>query len=257
MNAYPPPCFKKNAEDNIRLEKDRVTQAELAEKEKKRAVREMAERFQREVGSIVSELNSAANELQVTARSMAGSAEETSKQSTTVASASEQATANVQTVASATEELSSSVLEIQNRVNHSNTLVRQAVGRADVTNQKVKGLTEAAKKIGAVVELINDIASQTNLLALNATIEAARAGEAGKGFAFVASEVKSLAGQTAKATEEIAQQIKAIQDETESSATEIQNITRAINEVDATSAAISEAVGQQGAATQEIARNVA
>ena len=249
--------FKQNAEDNIRLEKDRVIQAELAEKEKKRAVREMAERFQREVGSIVSELNAAAGELQVTARSMAGSAEEASKQSTTVASASEQATANVQTVASATEELSSSVLEIQNRVNHSNTLVRQAVGRADVANHKVKGLTDAAKKFGAVVELINDIASQTNLLALNATIEAARAGEAGKGFAVVASEVKNLAGQTAKATEEIAQQIKAIQDETESSATEIQNITRAITEVDATSAAISDAVGQQGAATQEIARNVA
>ena len=66
-------------------------------------------------------------------------------------------------------------------------------------------MSQAAARIGVVIDLINDIAAQTNLLALNATIEAARAGEAGKGFAVVATEVKSLASQTATATEEIAQ----------------------------------------------------
>ena len=55
-------------------------------------------------------------------------------------------------------------------------------------------LSESAKDIGEVVELISDIAEQTNLLALNATIEAVRAGDAGKGFAVVAAEVKNLAG---------------------------------------------------------------
>ena len=66
-------------------------------------------------------------------------------------------------------------------------------------------MSQAAARIGEVIDLINDIAVQTNLLALNATIEAARAGEAGKGFAVVATEVKSLAIQTATATEELAQ----------------------------------------------------
>ncbi|HSO41535.1 MAG TPA: methyl-accepting chemotaxis protein, partial [Rhodospirillales bacterium] len=59
-------------------------------------------------------------------------------------------------------------------------------------------LSAAAEHIGAIVGMIEEIASQTPLLALNATIEAARAGEAGKGFAVVASEVKSLATQTAR-----------------------------------------------------------
>jgi hypothetical protein len=120
---------------------------------------------------------------------------------------------------------------------------------------RVDELRNAAQQIGAVVDLINNIASQTNLLALNATIEAARAGEAGKGFAVVASEVKILAQQTGKATEDIGGQVAAIQQVAVRTAEAIQGIAQTVKQVNEIAVAIASAVTEQSAATQEIARS--
>ena len=117
-------------------------------------------------------------------------------------------------------------------------------------------LSSAAQKVGDVVSLISRIAAQTNLLALNATIEAARAGEAGRGFAVVAQEVKTLATQTAKATQDISGQIAEMQEATDLSVDAIDKIQKKISEVEHISTIIASAVHEQGAATQEIARNV-
>jgi methyl-accepting chemotaxis protein len=120
----------------------------------------------------------------------------------------------------------------------------------------MRGLTQAAQKIGQVVDLITSIAGQTNLLALNATIEAARAGEAGRGFAVVASEVKSLAVQTAKATEEIGSQISAMQTATSEAVAAIGRIGGTIGRVNDIASTITAAIQVQDTSTKEIAGNV-
>src|SRR5215204_5513060 len=224
--------------------------------ERGRRVDGITRNFEIMIGEIVQTVSSASTQLEASAGTLSATAERSQTLTSTVALASGEASANVQSVASATEELSSSVTEIGRQVQESARMATDAVGQARVTNDRVSQLSKAASRIGDVVELINTIAGQTNLLALNATIEAARAGEAGRGFAVVASEVKALAEQTSKATGEIGQQITGIQAATQDSVNAIKEISGTIERLSEISSTIAAAVEEQGAATQEISRNV-
>ncbi|MBB1090342.1 MCP four helix bundle domain-containing protein [Rhodopseudomonas palustris] len=212
--------------------------------------------FETSIGEIVETVSSASTELEASAATLTATAGHAQELTTAVAAASEEASTNVQSVASATEEMSSSITEISRQVQESARIASEAVDQARKTNDSVGMLSAAAARIGDVVELINTIAGQTNLLALNATIEAARAGEAGRGFAVVASEVKALAEQTAKATGEIGQQIAGIQTATDQSVSAIKEIGQTIGRMSEIASTIASAVEEQGAATQEISRNV-
>ncbi|WP_431862442.1 methyl-accepting chemotaxis protein [Azospirillum sp.] len=248
--------FKRNAEEMVRLQADAAAAREGAERERRDAMAQLADRFESAVRTVVESVASSATQLRGNAVRLAGTTDETSQRASSAASASSQSSSSVDTIAAATDEIASAIAGIAAQVGRSGQIVAVAAERAQQTDTTVASLSDAAARIGEVVGLIQDIAEQTNLLALNATIEAARAGEAGKGFAVVAGEVKALASQTARATGEIAQQIAAMQTATTSAVEAIRTIVGTIGEVNAISAAIADSVDQQGAATAEVARNV-
>jgi methyl-accepting chemotaxis protein len=248
--------FKNNMIEADRLRAEQAETEKRAVEQRKADMHRLADQFENAVGEIIETVSSSSTELEAAANSLTRTAEHTQELSTVVAAASEEASANVQSVASASEEMASSVNEISRQVQEAARIAGDAVDQAQKTNDRVNALSQAATRIGDVVELINTIAGQTNLLALNATIEAARAGEAGRGFAVVASEVKALAEQTAKATGEISHQIAGIQAATQDSVAAIKEISGTIGRISEISSTIASAVEEQGAATQEISRNV-
>jgi methyl-accepting chemotaxis protein len=231
--------------------------ADLRQVEQRRVdMNRLADQFESEVGEIIGMVSAAASQLEASSGTLSKTAESVEQVSHRASNASGQASANVHSVAAASEELASSVGEISRQVEASARIAGEAVEQAQKTDVRISQLSQAASRIGDVVDLIQTIAGQTNLLALNATIEAARAGEAGRGFAVVASEVKTLAEQTAKATGEISQQIADIQSATKDSVTAIKEIGATIGRISEISSTIASAVEEQGAATQEISRNV-
>ena len=245
--------------DNARVADERAQREaeEVQRREQRRQrIEDITTRFVDSIDTVVAGVTKAVDGLRQATATLSDTSSTTMEQSGTVSAAADNASTNVQTVAAAAEELSNSIQEISRRVSETATAMDAAVRQAEDTNTTVRGLAEAARRIGDVVNLITDIASQTNLLALNATIEAARAGDAGKGFAVVAGEVKSLANQTAHATDDIQTQITAIQTETERAVSVIAHIGTTIGTVNQSTIGIASAVEEQGAATQEIARNV-
>jgi methyl-accepting chemotaxis protein len=248
--------FKDNMLESSRLRTERSEAEKHGRAQRRMEMQKLADEFETAVGDIVQTVSSASTALEDSAGSLTKTAEDTQRLSERVEAVSEEASSNVRSVSAAAEEMTASIAEISRQVRQSNRIADEAVSQAEATDARINELSNAALRIGDVVNLITTIAQQTNLLALNATIEAARAGDSGRGFAVVAQEVKALAAQTASATKEIGNQIAGMQLATKDSVVAIKQIGSTISRISEIAATISTSVEQQGAATQEIARNV-
>ena len=249
--------FQQHMVREVVLTTEQEAERHRAEVAKQVAIATMATTIETEAGTALRQIGDRITAMAGTADAMSASAGRTGTSAQDAASAASRALTNVQTVAGSADHLAASIREISGQVGQSAAVVGRAVTAGAEARGTIEALNQQVERIGAVADMISEIAAKTNLLALNATIEAARAGDAGKGFAVVAAEVKALATQTARSTEEIGRHIDQVRAATGASVAAVTRIEDTITEINAIAGSIAAAVEQQGAATAEIARNVA
>lgn len=191
------------------------------------------------LATLIQKVGSSTTLVRTSSEELSASASQNIAASEQIASAMQQVTINtenqttgIEQNATAVEEISHGISHITESINEVAVLSSQATEQAETgeesiqhtvnqmdsihhsvsaTDTKIKLLYDRTKEIGAILDIIGDIAGQTNLLALNASIEAARAGEHGKGFAVVAEEVRKLAESSQQSASQIASLIHAVQ----------------------------------------------
>ena len=204
-------------------------------------------------GAIADSINFAVEQLRelvtginITAQTVAESAQETMDITGKLATASSEQAEQVRQVTETIYEMSNSFdimaersrdsSEVAQRsvaiANNGSNMVQQTILGMDTirkqiqeTSKRIKRLGESSQEIGDIVELINGIAEQTNILALNAAIQSASAGGAGRGFAIVADEVQRLAERATNATRRIEILVKNIQADTSEAVVSMESTT--------------------------------
>jgi methyl-accepting chemotaxis protein len=205
----------------------------------------------RRLREIVTEVQSASDNVASGSQEMSASSENLSQ------GATEQA-ASVEEVSSSMEEMTSNIRQNADNAQQTEKIALQAATDAEKGGEAVSNTVGAMKEIAEKISIIEEIARQTNLLALNAAIEAARAGEHGKGFAVVAAEVRKLAERSGAAAgeiselsansvqvaEEAGEMLKKIVPDIQKTAELIQEIAAASNEQNSGAEQINKAVQQ-------------
>jgi methyl-accepting chemotaxis protein len=164
----------------------------------------------RQIGSSVGQIQSSSTELQAAANQQATATKEQatamSEISTTISellATSRQIAESSQRVAHIAGQTATAARSGDATVAAAHDSISTIRRQVDLIVNHMLELGKKSQQIGAVLDIVAELAEQTNILAINATIEAAGANEAGKRFAVVADEIRKLADRVAGSTKEI------------------------------------------------------
>jgi len=164
----------------------------------------------KQVGSAARNMRVSATELQAAANQQASGASEQATAMTEIATTISELLATSRQIADSAQRVAHIAAEtVATARTGTATVAKGSDAVASVRKQVeliVTHMLELGKKsqqVGAVLDIVAELAEQTNILAINATIEAAGAGESGRRFAVVADEIRKLADRVGASTKEI------------------------------------------------------
>jgi len=164
----------------------------------------------RQIGTAVTHVQSSSAELQTAANQQATGAKEQTTAMNEIATTisellatSRQIAESAQSVAQIAEKTTAAAQAGEATVDQAHDSIAAIRQQVDTVVSHMLELGKKSQQIGAVVDIVAELAEQTNILAINATIEAAGAGEAGNRFAVVADEIRQLADRVGGSTKEI------------------------------------------------------
>jgi methyl-accepting chemotaxis protein len=164
----------------------------------------------RQIGTAVAHVQSSSAELQTAANQQAtGAKEQTTAMNeitTTISellATSRQIAESAQRVAEIAERTTAAAHTGDDTVDQAHDSIAGIRQQMDMVVAHMLELGRKSQEVGAVVDIVSELAEQTNILAINATIEAAGAGDAGRRFAVVADEIRQLADRVTGSTKEI------------------------------------------------------
>jgi methyl-accepting chemotaxis protein len=170
----------------------------------------MTRTLSRQIGSVTQHVQSSSAELQAAASQQTTAAKEQSTAmneiSTTISEllvTTRQIAASAQRVAQVGEQTASAAMSGEGAFEKARESIAGIRRQVDAVVTHMLDLGKKSQQIGAVLDIVAELAEQTNILAINATIEAAGAGEMGRRFLVVADEIRKLADRVTGSTKEI------------------------------------------------------